>query len=78
VQVPVDPVGEQLDNPAHEEPGDDHRIEPQRQASQARAGLRAGWMAVTEDRRKARIVAIEVVGVSSATPGVRAWRAQTV
>ena len=32
--------------------------------AQARAGLRAGWMAVTEDRRKARIVAIEVVGVS--------------
>jgi AcrR family transcriptional regulator len=31
---------------------------------QARAGLRAGWMAVTEDRRKARVVAIEVVGVS--------------
>ena len=32
--------------------------------AQARAGLRAGWVAVTEDRRKARIVAIEVVGVS--------------
>jgi AcrR family transcriptional regulator len=31
---------------------------------QARAGLRAAWAAVTEDRRKARIVAIEVVGVS--------------
>ena len=31
---------------------------------QARAGLRAAWTAVTEDRRKARIVAIEVVGVS--------------
>lgn len=31
---------------------------------QARAGLRAAWMAVTEDRRKARIVALEVVGVS--------------
>jgi AcrR family transcriptional regulator len=30
----------------------------------ARAGLRAGWTAVTEDRRKARIVAVEVVGVS--------------
>jgi AcrR family transcriptional regulator len=30
----------------------------------ARAGLRAGWTAVTEDRRKARIVALEVVGVS--------------
>jgi AcrR family transcriptional regulator len=32
--------------------------------AQARAGLRAGWMAVTEDRRKARVVALEVVGVS--------------
>jgi AcrR family transcriptional regulator len=32
--------------------------------AQARAGLRAGWTAVTADRRKARIVAIEVVGVS--------------
>ncbi len=32
--------------------------------SQARAGLRAGWTAVTGDRRKARIVALEVVGVS--------------
>jgi AcrR family transcriptional regulator len=31
---------------------------------QARAGLRAAWTAVTEDRRKARIVAIEAVGVS--------------
>jgi AcrR family transcriptional regulator len=31
---------------------------------QARAGLRAAWTAVTEDRRKARIVALEVVGVS--------------
>ncbi len=31
---------------------------------QARAGLLAAWMAVTEDRRKARVVAIEVVGVS--------------
>jgi AcrR family transcriptional regulator len=30
----------------------------------AREGLRAGWTVVTEDRRKARIVAIEVVGVS--------------
>ncbi len=30
----------------------------------ARAGLRAGWTALTEDRRKARIVALEVVGVS--------------
>jgi AcrR family transcriptional regulator len=32
--------------------------------AQARAGLRAAWTAVTEDRRKARIVALEVVGVS--------------
>jgi AcrR family transcriptional regulator len=31
---------------------------------QARAGLRAAWTVVTEDRRKARIVAMEVVGVS--------------
>jgi AcrR family transcriptional regulator len=31
---------------------------------QARAGLRAGWTIVTDDRRKARIVALEVVGVS--------------
>ena len=32
--------------------------------SQTRAGLRAAWTAVTEDRRKARVVAVEVVGVS--------------
>lgn len=32
--------------------------------NQARAGLRAAWTAVTEDRRKARIVAVEAVGVS--------------
>jgi AcrR family transcriptional regulator len=31
---------------------------------QARAGLQAAWTAVTEDRRKARVVALEVVGVS--------------
>jgi AcrR family transcriptional regulator len=31
---------------------------------QAHAGLRAAWMSVTEDRRKARVVALEVVGVS--------------
>jgi AcrR family transcriptional regulator len=30
----------------------------------ARAGLRAGWTIVTEDRRKARIVTVEIVGVS--------------
>ena len=32
--------------------------------SAARAGLRAAWTTITEDRRKARIVALEVVGVS--------------
>jgi AcrR family transcriptional regulator len=32
---------------------------------QARAALRAGWIAMTDDRRKARIVALEVVGVSN-------------
>ncbi len=31
---------------------------------QARAGLLAAWAVVTEDRRKARIIAVEVVGVS--------------
>ena len=31
---------------------------------QARATLRAAWTTVTEDRRKARIVTVEVVGVS--------------
>jgi AcrR family transcriptional regulator len=31
---------------------------------QARASLEAAWTAVTEDRRKARVVALEVVGVS--------------
>ncbi len=31
---------------------------------QARAGIRAGWMILTEDRRKARVIALEVVGVS--------------
>jgi AcrR family transcriptional regulator len=31
---------------------------------QARAGLLAAWTVVTEDRRKARIIAVEVVGVS--------------
>ena len=31
---------------------------------QARAGLRAGWTILTEDRRKARMIALEVVGVS--------------
>jgi AcrR family transcriptional regulator len=32
--------------------------------TKAQAGLRAGWVLLTEDRRKARIIAIEVVGVS--------------
>ena len=31
---------------------------------QARAGLQAGWTILTEDRRKARVIALEVVGVS--------------
>jgi AcrR family transcriptional regulator len=31
---------------------------------QARAGLRAGWTLLTEDPRKARVLAVEVVGVS--------------
>jgi AcrR family transcriptional regulator len=39
--------------------------------AQARAGLTAGWTAVTEDRRKARIVAIEVVGVSEGLERLR-------
>jgi AcrR family transcriptional regulator len=30
----------------------------------AYAGLRAGWILLTDDRRKARIIALEVVGVS--------------
>jgi AcrR family transcriptional regulator len=32
--------------------------------SKAHAGLRAGWILLTDDRRKARIIALEVVGVS--------------
>jgi AcrR family transcriptional regulator len=31
---------------------------------QAREGLRASWLILTEDRRKARVIALEVVGVS--------------
>ena len=31
---------------------------------QARAGVRAGWTILTDDRRKARVIALEVVGVS--------------
>jgi len=38
---------------------------------QARAGLLAAWTEVTGDRRKARIVAIEVVGVSERLERVR-------
>jgi AcrR family transcriptional regulator len=41
---------------------------------QARAGLRAAWMIVTEDRRKARILALEVVGVSERLEHVRRER----
>jgi len=32
--------------------------------AQAREGLRASWMILTADRRKARVIALEVVGVS--------------
>jgi AcrR family transcriptional regulator len=39
--------------------------------AKARAGIRAGWTAVTEDRRKARVVALEVVGVSDRTERLR-------
>jgi len=38
---------------------------------QARAGLLAAWTEVTGDRRKARVVAIEVVGVSERLERVR-------
>jgi AcrR family transcriptional regulator len=38
---------------------------------QARASLRAAWTAVTEDRRKARVVALEVVGVSERLERIR-------
>ena len=31
---------------------------------QARAGLRAAWTVATEDRRKAKVIAVEVLGVS--------------
>jgi AcrR family transcriptional regulator len=37
----------------------------------ARAGLRAGWTILTDDPRKARIVALEVVGVSDELEGLR-------
>jgi AcrR family transcriptional regulator len=39
--------------------------------AQARATVRAAWTAVTDDRRKARIVAVEVVGVSERLEGLR-------
>jgi AcrR family transcriptional regulator len=42
--------------------------------SQARAGLKAGWTTVTEDRRKARVVALEVVGVSERLERLRRER----
>jgi AcrR family transcriptional regulator len=45
---------------------EEHTIE-----DQARAGLRAGWVALTEDPRKARIVALEVVGVSDRIEDLR-------
>ena len=38
--------------------------EEQTVEGQARSALKAGWVALTEDPRKARIVALEVVGVS--------------
>ncbi|HTU78984.1 MAG TPA: TetR/AcrR family transcriptional regulator [Solirubrobacteraceae bacterium] len=37
----------------------------------ARAGLRAGWTILTDDRRKARVLALEVVGVSDRLERVR-------
>jgi AcrR family transcriptional regulator len=41
---------------------------------QARAGLRAGWIVLTGDRRKARVVALEVVGVSEPLERMRRER----
>lgn len=38
---------------------------------QARAGLRASWSALTEDRRRARVIVLEVVGVSERLERVR-------
>ncbi|MGO9490174.1 MAG: TetR/AcrR family transcriptional regulator [Solirubrobacteraceae bacterium] len=38
---------------------------------QARAGLRAAWTVLTDDRRKARVIALEVVGVSERLERVR-------
>jgi len=42
--------------------------------AQARAGLKIGWTMMTADRRKARIVAIEVVGVSAKLERLRRER----
>ncbi len=42
--------------------------------AQARGGLRASWMILTGDRRKARIVALEVVGVSEPLERMRRER----
>jgi AcrR family transcriptional regulator len=42
--------------------------------AQARAGIRAGWMLLTSDRRKARLVALEVVGVSDSLERLRRER----
>lgn len=39
--------------------------------SQARAGMHAGWTVLTADRRKARVVALEVVGVSDRLERIR-------
>jgi AcrR family transcriptional regulator len=38
---------------------------------QARAGLRASWTVMTEDRRKARVIVLEAVGVSERLERVR-------
>ncbi|HEV3047531.1 MAG TPA: TetR/AcrR family transcriptional regulator [Solirubrobacteraceae bacterium] len=38
---------------------------------QAREGLRASWAVLTEDRRKARVIVLEVVGVSERLERVR-------
>jgi AcrR family transcriptional regulator len=51
-------VGEIVSNVAEAVQREDNLLD------QTRAGLRAGWTTVTEDPRKARIVAREVVGVS--------------
>jgi AcrR family transcriptional regulator len=46
--------------------------------SKARAGLRAGWTILTDDPRKARIVALEVVGVSDELEELRRQSRQTL